>query len=140
MKSTKTPRAARVRRHVRLRKKILGTQERPRLAVFRSLSHIYVQVIDDRQGHTLAEPLMESKVFPPMVTRMVQIGEKSGSLEQLLEKISDFYDDQVSAAVKTLTSMIEPIMIGIMGFLVGGIVLAVFLPIFELQKQLGKRN
>jgi type IV pilus assembly protein PilC len=92
-----------------------------------------------RQGHTLAEPLMESKIFPPMVTRMVQIGEKSGSLEQLLEKISDFYDDQVSAAVKTLTSMIEPIMIGIMGFLVGGIVLAVFLPIFELQKQLGKR-
>ena len=91
-----------------------------------------------RQGQTLAEPLMESKVFPPMVTRMVQIGEKSGSLEQLLEKISDFYDDQVSAAVKTLTSMIEPIMIGIMGFLVGGIVLAVFLPIFELQKQLGK--
>jgi type IV pilus assembly protein PilC len=93
-----------------------------------------------RQGHTLAEPLMESKVFPPMVTRMVQIGEKSGSLEQLLEKISDFYDDQVSAAVKTLTSMIEPIMIGIMGFMVGGIVLAVFLPIFELQKQLGKRS
>ncbi len=93
-----------------------------------------------RQGHTLAEPLMESKIFPPMVTRMVQIGEKSGSLEQLLEKISDFYDDQVSAAVKTLTSMIEPIMIGVMGFLVGGIVLAVFLPIFELQKQLGQRN
>jgi len=90
-----------------------------------------------RQGHTLAEPLMESKVFPPMVCRMVQIGEKSGSLEQLLEKISDFYDDQVNAAVKTLTSMIEPLMIGVMGFLVGGIVLAVFLPIFELQKQLG---
>lgn len=92
-----------------------------------------------RQGHTLAEPLMGSKVFPPMVTRMIQIGEKSGSLEQLLEKISDFYDDQVSAAVKTLTSMIEPIMIGIMGFLVGGIVLSVFLPIFELQKQLAAR-
>jgi len=90
-----------------------------------------------RQGHTLAEPLMQSKVFPPMVCRMVQIGEKSGSLEQLLEKISDFYDDQVNAAVKTLTSMIEPLMIGVMGFLVGGIVLAVFLPIFELQKQLG---
>ena len=80
---------------------------------------------------------MESKVFPPMVCRMVQIGEKSGSLEQLLEKISDFYDDQVNAAVKTLTSMIEPLMIGVMGFLVGGIVLAVFLPIFELQRQLG---
>ncbi|HXH22708.1 MAG TPA: 50S ribosomal protein L18 [Dehalococcoidia bacterium] len=54
MKSSKTPRAARVRRHVRLRKKIMGTPERPRLAVFRSLSHIYAQVIDDRQGHTLA--------------------------------------------------------------------------------------
>jgi type IV pilus assembly protein PilC len=107
-------------------------------------NQIISEVVDNakenvRQGHTLAEPLMQSKVFPPMVTRMVQIGEKSGSLEQLLEKISDFYDDQVSAAVKTLTSMIEPIMIGIMGFLVGGIVLAVFLPIFELQKQLGKR-
>ena len=103
---------------------------------------IISEVVDNarenvRQGHTLAEPLMESKVFPPMVTRMVQIGEKSGSLEQLLEKISDFYDDQVSAAVKSLTSMIEPIMIGFMGFMVGGIVLAVFLPIFELQKQLG---
>ena len=93
-----------------------------------------------RQGHTLAEPLMESKIFPPMVTRMVQIGEKSGSLEQLLEKISDFYDDQVNAAVKTLTSMIEPIMISIMGLMVGGIVLAIFLPIFELQKQLGKTH
>ncbi|MGH7162252.1 MAG: type II secretion system F family protein [Planctomycetota bacterium] len=93
-----------------------------------------------RQGHTLAEPLMASKIFPPMVTRMVQIGEKSGSLEQLLEKIADFYDDQVSAAVKTLTSLIEPIMIGFMGFMVGGIVLSVFLPIFELQKQLGARG
>jgi type IV pilus assembly protein PilC len=107
-------------------------------------NQIISEVVDNakenvRQGHTLAEPLMESKVFPPMVTRMVQIGEKSGSLEQLLEKISDFYDDQVSAAVKTLTSMIEPIMIGIMGFLVGGIVLAVFLPIFELQKKLATR-
>lgn len=90
-----------------------------------------------RQGHTLAEPLAQSKVFPPMVTRMVQIGEKSGSLEQLLEKISEFYDDQVNAAVKTLTAMIEPIMIGCMGFMVGGIVLAVFLPIFKLQEQLG---
>jgi len=105
---------------------------------------IISEVIDNakenvRQGHTLAEPLMESKVFPPMVTRMIQIGEKSGSLEQLLEKISDFYDDQVSAAVKTLTAMIEPLMIGVMGFLVGGIVLAVFLPIFELQKQMGKK-
>ena len=73
-----------------------------------------------------------------MVTKMIGIGEKSGSLETLLEKISQFYDDQVSAAVKGLTSMIEPLMIAVMGFMVGGIVLAVFLPIFDLQKQLAK--
>jgi type IV pilus assembly protein PilC len=92
-----------------------------------------------RQGDTLAEPLSKSSVFPPMVTKMIGIGEKSGALETLLEKISEFYDDQVSAAVKSLTSLIEPVMIGIMGFLVGTIVLAVFLPIFELQKKLAER-
>lgn len=89
-----------------------------------------------RQGDTLSEPLAANPIFPPMVTKMIGIGEKSGSLEILLEKISAFYDEQVSAAVKGLTSLIEPVMIGVMGFLVGGIVLAVFLPIFELQKKL----
>lgn len=93
-----------------------------------------------RQGDTLSEPLAANPVFPPMVTKMIGIGEKSGSLELLLEKISVFYDEQVSAAVKSLTSMIEPLMIGVMGVLVGGIVLAVFLPIFELQKQLAARG
>lgn len=86
-----------------------------------------------RQGDTLSEPLGKSRHFPPMVTKMIGIGERSGALESLLEKISEFYDDQVSAAVKSLTSLIEPVMIGVMGFLVGTIVLAVFLPIFELQ-------
>jgi len=71
-----------------------------------------------------------------MVTRMIGIGEKTGALEVLLEKISEFYDEQVSATVKQLTSLIEPLMIGTMGIMVGTIVLAVFLPIFELQKQL----
>ena len=89
-----------------------------------------------RQGENLADPLAESGIFPPMVTRMVSIGEKSGSLELLLEKISEFYDEQVRATVKQLTSLIEPIMIATMGILVGFICLAVFLPIFELQKQL----
>lgn len=92
-----------------------------------------------RQGEGLAGPLSESPVFPPMVTRMVGIGEKTGSLEALLEKISEFYDEQVSATVKQLTSLIEPIMIAIMGILVGTICLSVFLPIFELQKQLAAR-
>ena len=92
-----------------------------------------------RQGEGLAGPLSESPVFPPMVTRMVGIGEKTGSLEVLLEKISEFYDDQVSATVKQLTSLIEPIMIAVMGIVVGTICLSVFLPIFELQKQLAAR-
>jgi len=89
-----------------------------------------------RQGESLMGPLGESPVFPPMVVRMIGIGEKTGSLEVLLEKISEFYDDQVSATVKQLTSLIEPIMIAVMGVMVGTIVLAVFLPIFELQKNL----
>lgn len=107
-------------------------------------NRVIADVVDEarenvRQGDALSEPLAESKVFPPMVTRMIGIGEKSGSLETLLEKIAVFYDDQVAAEVKSLTSMIEPILIGVMGFLVGGIVLAVFLPIFELQKKLATR-
>ncbi len=89
-----------------------------------------------RQGENLAGPLSESKAFPPMVVKMVGIGEKSGALEALLEKISEFYDQQVSAAVKSLTSMIEPIMIAIMGILVGTIVLSVFLPIIQIQQAL----
>ncbi len=92
-----------------------------------------------RQGDSLARPLSESSVFPPMVTRMIGIGEKTGSLEQLLEKISEFYDEQVRATVKALTSLIEPIMIAVMGVMVGTICLSVFLPIFELQKQLAAR-
>jgi type IV pilus assembly protein PilC len=93
-----------------------------------------------RQGEGLADPLSRSPQFPPMVVKMIGIGEKSGALEQLLEKISVFYDDQVAAAVKSLTSLIEPLMIAVMGFLVGTIVLAVFLPIFELQKKLAQRG
>jgi type IV pilus assembly protein PilC len=92
-----------------------------------------------RQGDSLARPLADSPVFPPMVTRMIGIGEKTGSLEQLLEKISEFYDEQVRATVKALTSLIEPLMIAIMGVMVGTICLSVFLPIFELQKQLAAR-
>ena len=89
-----------------------------------------------KQGETLSEPFAQHTVFPPMVTKMIGIGERSGALDSLLEKISEFYDQQVEAEVKGLTSLIEPIMIAIMGFVVGGIVLAVFLPIFKLQEKL----
>jgi len=93
-----------------------------------------------RQGESLAQPLSESAVFPPMVTRMIAIGERSGALEQLLMKISQFYDEQVEATVESLTSLIEPIMIGIMGVIVGSIVLSVFLPIFKLQQILAPKH
>ncbi len=92
-----------------------------------------------RQGEPLAKPLAECPVFPPMVVRMIAIGERSGALEQLLEKISQFYDEQVSATVEALTSLIEPLMIGIMGLVVGGIVLSVFLPIFKIQEALRRK-
>jgi type IV pilus assembly protein PilC len=91
-----------------------------------------------RRGEPLAKPLGESPVFPPMVVRMVEIGEKAGQLEGLLEKISEFYDNEVSSTVEQLTALIEPLMIGVMGLLVGGIVLAVFLPILKLQGSMAK--
>ncbi len=89
-----------------------------------------------RNGESLSDPFSKSTVFPPMVTKMMAIGERSGALDALLEKIAEFYDQQVEAEVKGLTSMIEPIMIAVMGIIVGGIVLAVFLPIFKLQEKL----
>lgn len=89
-----------------------------------------------RNGDSLSEPFGRSTVFPPMVVKMMAIGERSGALDALLEKIAEFYDQQVESEVKGLTSMIEPIMIAVMGIIVGGIVLAVFLPIFKLQEKL----
>ncbi len=89
-----------------------------------------------KRGEAITAHLQTAWVFPPMVTRMIGIGEKSGSLEQLLSKISDFYDEQIHATVKALTSLIEPIMLAIMGGIVGTIVIAIFYPILELQKTL----
>jgi type IV pilus assembly protein PilC len=88
------------------------------------------------RGETLGDPLAATKVFPPMVTRMISIGEKTGAIEKLLMKISEFYDGEVRATVKALTSLIEPIMIAIMGCIVAGIVLSIFLPILKIQQQL----
>lgn len=90
-----------------------------------------------RNGDLLSEPLSRGNVFPPMVTRMIAIGERSGALEQLLEKIAEFYDEQVKAQIKSLTSLIEPLMITFMGGIVGTVVLSVFLPILELIGELG---
>jgi len=103
----------------------------------RVISSIIDEASDSvKQGDSLSGPFMKYSVFPPMVTKMMAIGERSGALDALLEKIAEFYDQQVEAEVKGLTSMIEPIMIAVMGIVVGGIVLAVFLPIFKLQEKL----
>ena len=84
------------------------------------------------EGKTLAEPLRVSGVFPPMVTQMISVGEQTGALDAMLSKIADFYDDEVDTAVSTLTSLLEPIMIVFLGVVVGGLVVAMFLPIFKL--------
>ncbi|MBL8862666.1 MAG: type II secretion system F family protein [Planctomycetes bacterium] len=100
-------------------------------------------VLDSREsvrgGNLLSEPLAKSPVFPPMVTRMIAIGERTGSLEVLLEKIAEFYDAQVKAAVKSLTSLIEPLLISVMGVIVGVVVMSVFLPILDVVGQLGAK-
>jgi type IV pilus assembly protein PilC len=84
------------------------------------------------QGKTLAEPLSASGVFPPMVTQMIAVGEQTGALDAMLSKIADFYDDEVDTAVNTLTALLEPIMIVFLGGVVGGLVVAMYLPIFKL--------
>jgi len=90
-----------------------------------------------RNGETLADPLARSGEFPAMVTRMIGVGEKTGALEQMLGKISEFYDSEVKATVDGLTSMIEPILILLMGIVVGGIVIALFMPILQLSSIVG---
>jgi len=86
-----------------------------------------------RNGETLADPLARAEVFPAMVTRMIAVGEKTGALEIMLMKIADFYDSEVRATVDQLTSLIEPILIAMMGIVVGSIVVALFMPILQLS-------
>ena len=87
-----------------------------------------------REGENIADPLAQSKAFPPMVTRMIAVGEKTGELERMLSKIADFYENEVDAAVTGLTSLIEPLIIGILGIVIGGIVIALFLPVFKISQ------
>ena len=83
-------------------------------------------------GDTIAQPLQKSKVFPPMVISMIAVGEQTGGLDEMLSKIADFYDEEVDAAVSTLLSLMEPIMIVVLGVIVGGMVVAMYLPIFDM--------
>ncbi len=84
------------------------------------------------EGRSIAQPLMNSKIFPSMVVQMISVGETTGALDAMLNKIADFYDEEVDAAVDALTSMIEPFMIVFLGGTIGGIIIAMYLPIFKL--------
>src|SRR5437016_3852798 len=83
-------------------------------------------------GKTRAEPLKASGVFPPMVIQMISVGEQTGALDAMLSKIADFYDDEVDTAVGALTALLEPVMIVVLGVVIGGLVVAMYLPIFKL--------
>ena len=84
------------------------------------------------EGKTIVQPLSETKVFPPMVVQMIGVGEATGAMDQMLTKIADFYDDEVDAAVAALTSLIEPVMMVVLGGVVGGFLVAMYLPIFSI--------
>jgi type IV pilus assembly protein PilC len=98
---------------------------------------IHDAVMESRQsiagGETIAAPLERSKVFPPMVISMIAVGEQTGGLDEMLGKIADFYDEEVDVAVSALLSLMEPMMIVVLGVIVGGMVVAMYLPIFDMM-------
>ncbi len=87
-----------------------------------------------KRGDTLARPLEQHDVFPPMVTQMISVGEETGALDEMLDKIADFYDSEVASTVDALTSLIEPLMIVVMGTIVGGMIISLYLPMFNIIK------
>jgi type IV pilus assembly protein PilC len=89
------------------------------------------------EGKTIAEPLQESGVFPGMVVQMIAVGEETGAMENMLSKIADFYDEEVDAAVEALTALLEPAMMVFLGGTVGGLLIAMYLPIFKIAETVG---
>jgi len=103
---------------------------------------VYLETLDSvsqnvREGSSLAKPLRDSEVFPPLVTRMIAVGEQTGEMEEMLSKIADIYDQQVETTVSTLTTLLEPVMILGIGAVMGFIVFAILLPIFDLTSTIG---
>jgi type IV pilus assembly protein PilC len=90
------------------------------------------------EGKTIAEPLKTSGVFPPMVVQMIAVGEQTGALDAMLSKIADFYDEEVDVAVANLTSLLEPLLMVFLGVVIGGVVIAMYLPIFKLVTVMGR--
>jgi type IV pilus assembly protein PilC len=101
--------------------------------VEKAMEQVYASV---QSGGTLAHPIEEAKIFPPMVGHMVSVGEESGQLEHMLSKVADFYETEVDTKVKALTSLIEPAMIVVVGGMVGFIVIAMYLPLFSLYDKI----
>ncbi len=89
------------------------------------------------EGRTISEPLAQSKVFPPMVCQMISVGEATGALDSMLQKIADFYEDEVDNAVANLTALMEPLVILFLGVVIGGLVISMYLPIFKLGSVVG---
>ena len=89
------------------------------------------------EGNTIAEPLSESGIFPSMVVSMISVGENTGALDTMLEKIADFYDSEVDVAVNAMTAMLEPMMMVFLGGVVGGMIIALYLPIFSMAGAVG---
>lgn len=90
-----------------------------------------------RAGRSVSAPLAEEAIFPAMVTQMIAVGEDSGSMEQMLGKIAEFYDEEVQATTEALTSLIEPLMIAVIGIVIGGMIVALYMPIFTIFNQIG---
>jgi len=89
------------------------------------------------EGKTISEPLKASDVFPPMVVQMVAVGEQTGALETMLSKIADFYEDEVDEATANLLALLEPVMICFLGVIIGGIVISMYMPMFDLISKIG---
>jgi type IV pilus assembly protein PilC len=90
-----------------------------------------------REGETIAEPLSRSGLFPPMVIQMISVGESTGALDSMLSKIADFYEEEVDIAVGNLTSLLEPLLMMFLGVVIGGVVIAMYLPIFQMASAVG---
>ena len=104
--------------------------------VERAIADVRVKV---QEGIPIAEPLTQDPLFPPMVSQMVKIGEETGELEKMLSKIADFYEDEVDAAIQSLTSIIEPLLMIAVGFMVDIIVIAMYLPMFKMMQLIGNQ-
>jgi type IV pilus assembly protein PilC len=101
--------------------------------VTRAILHARAKI---SEGSDMAGPLLETNVFPPMVVQMIGVGEQTGAMDQMLQKIADFYEEEVDVAVAGLTSLIEPVMMAFLGVVVGGLLIAMYMPIFELASNI----